>query len=42
MTELWLHGVAFYEQKHDNRTPTITCHGYISVFDKLLSKVVLP
>ena len=42
MTELWLHGVAFYEQKHDNRTPTITCHGHISVFDKLLSKVGPP
>ena len=42
MTKLWLHGVAFYEQTHDNRTPTITCHGHISVFDKLLSKVALP
>lgn len=39
MTKLWLHGVAFHQQKHDSCAPTIRCHGPVSVFDKLLSRV---
>lgn len=39
ITKLWLHGVAFCEERHDSRVPTIRCHGPISVFDILLSEV---
>jgi hypothetical protein len=39
VNKLWLHGVAFYEMENDGRGPTIRCHGPVSLFDKLLSKV---